>query len=207
MSEFVRSAEIKIRISFIRTQWKQKYLQRTTCPWPRSKGTAEVVELCSSNHKVFRCWKFRFRSCTRRHSNKCSSYFSPIVMTSRSSKSTHHGNRWPRQKLFLPLAAAVDLQAMAPLAGVTQLQGDITKLSTANAIIEQLGKKAQLVICDGAPDVSSLHDIDEYIQSQLLLAALNITTHVLAEGGTFIARSIFRGQDTTWNELSSGIPL
>lgn len=92
---------------------------------------------------------------------------------------------------------AVDLQAMAPLPGVTQLQGDITKLSTAQAIIEHFGndQRAQLVICDGAPDVTGLHDIDEYIQSQLLLAALNITTHVLTVGGTFIAK-IFRGHDT-----------
>ena len=29
---------------------------------------------------------------------------------------------------------AVDLQAMAPLPGVTQLQGDITKLATANKV-------------------------------------------------------------------------
>ena len=36
-----------------------------------------------------------------------------------------------------------------------------------------------------------LHDIDEYIQAQLLLAALNITTHVLKQGGTFVAK-IFR---------------
>lgn len=92
---------------------------------------------------------------------------------------------------------AVDLQAMAPLPGVTQLQGDITKLSTANAIIEHFGeKKAQLVVCDGAPDVTGLHDIDEYIQSQLLLAALSITTHVLMPGGNFVAK-IFRGKDTT----------
>ncbi|XP_039452409.1 putative tRNA (cytidine(32)/guanosine(34)-2'-O)-methyltransferase 1 [Culex pipiens pallens] len=93
---------------------------------------------------------------------------------------------------------AVDLQAMAPLPGVTQLQGDITKLSTAQAIVEHFGndQRAQLVICDGAPDVTGLHDIDEYIQSQLLLAALNITTHVLTIGGTFIAK-IFRGHDTT----------
>lgn len=92
---------------------------------------------------------------------------------------------------------AVDLQAMAPLKGVTQLQGDITKLSTANAIIEHFDdKKAQLVVCDGAPDVTGLHDIDEYIQSQLLLAALSITTHVLLPGGTFVAK-IFRGKDTS----------
>jgi len=91
---------------------------------------------------------------------------------------------------------AVDLQAMAPLPGVTQLQGDITKLSTANSIINHFDdQKAQLVICDGAPDVTGLHDIDEYIQSQLLLAALSITTHVLMPGGNFIAK-IFRGKDT-----------
>lgn len=44
--------------------------------------------------------------------------------------------------------------------------------------------------------VTGLHDIDENIQAQLLLAALSITTVVLAEGGTFVAK-IFRGKDTT----------
>lgn len=93
---------------------------------------------------------------------------------------------------------AVDLQPMAPIPGVIQMQGDITKLETADAIINHFGgdKKAQLVICDGAPDVTGLHGIDEYIQSQLLLAALNITTHVLMKNGTFVAK-IFRGKDTS----------
>ena len=92
---------------------------------------------------------------------------------------------------------AVDLQAMAPLPGVIQIQGDITKVSTANRIVDQFsGEEAQLVVCDGAPDVTGLHDIDEYIQAQLLLAALNITTHVLARGGTFVAK-IFRGKDVS----------
>lgn len=39
-----------------------------------------------------------------------------------------------------------------------------------------------------------MHDIDEYIQAQLILAALNIATHVLQEGGAFVAK-IFRGKD------------
>jgi tRNA (cytidine32/guanosine34-2'-O)-methyltransferase len=56
------------------------------------------------------------------------------------------------------------------------------------------GKKAQLVICDGAPDVTGFHDIDQYIQSQLLVAALNITTFMLDKNGTFIAK-IFKGND------------
>jgi len=92
---------------------------------------------------------------------------------------------------------AVDLQAMAPLPGVIQIQGDITKLSTAQNIVDHFcGEQAQLVVCDGAPDVTGLHDIDEYIQAQLLLAALNITTHVLCKGGTFVAK-IFRGKDVS----------
>ncbi|EDO35418.1 predicted protein [Nematostella vectensis] len=96
-----------------------------------------------------------------------------------------------------PKIVAVDLQAMAPLPGVIQIQGDITKTSTANQIISHFeGEHADLVICDGAPDVTGLHDIDEYIQGQLLLAALNITTHVLKPGGNFVAK-IFRGKDVS----------
>uniref|UniRef100_A0A8U7NK97 Putative tRNA (cytidine(32)/guanosine(34)-2'-O)-methyltransferase n=4 Tax=Passeriformes TaxID=9126 RepID=A0A8U7NK97_CORMO len=92
---------------------------------------------------------------------------------------------------------AVDLQAMAPLPGVLQIQGDITKASTAQEIQRHFeGHPADLVVCDGAPDVTGLHDLDEYIQAQLLLAALNITTHVLKKGGTFVAK-IFRGKDVT----------
>jgi len=103
---------------------------------------------------------------------------------------------------------AVDLQAMAPLPGVQQLQGDITKLATANRIVEMIEGRADLVVCDGAPDVTGLHDIDEYIQAQLLLAALNITTHVLREGGTFVAK-IFRGRDTSllYSQLRVFFPL
>lgn len=41
----------------------------------------------------------------------------------------------------------------APLKGIIQIQGDITKQSTAEQIISHFnGKYADLVICDGAPD-------------------------------------------------------
>ncbi|GAA5896045.1 hypothetical protein JCM6882_005596 [Rhodosporidiobolus microsporus] len=92
---------------------------------------------------------------------------------------------------------AVDLQPMAPLPGVVQIEGDITKTSTAEQIISHFkGRQADLVVCDGAPDVTGLHDLDEFVQAQLLLAALNITLHVLRPGGTFVAK-IFRGRDVT----------
>ena len=92
---------------------------------------------------------------------------------------------------------AVDLQEMAPIDGVHCIQGDITSEVTARSIISHFsGELADLVVCDGAPDVTGLHDIDEYVQAQLLLAALNITTHVLKPGGNFVAK-IFRGKDVT----------
>lgn len=90
---------------------------------------------------------------------------------------------------------AVDLQKMAPLKGVIQIQGDITKLSTAQAIIEEFkGDLADLVVCDGAPDVTGLHDMDEFVQAGLLFAALNIVSHTLRPGGTFVAK-IFQAVD------------
>jgi tRNA (cytidine32/guanosine34-2'-O)-methyltransferase len=95
----------------------------------------------------------------------------------------------------IPNIVAVDLQPMAPIVGVVCMQGDITSLATARAIIDHFqGQRAELVVCDGAPDVTGLHDVDEYLQGQLLLSAMLITTHVLAETGTFVAK-IFRGSN------------
>ncbi|CAA7389871.1 unnamed protein product [Spirodela intermedia] len=97
----------------------------------------------------------------------------------------------------LPLIVAIDLQPMAPIDGVIQIQGDITNARTAEVVINHFdGCKADLVVCDGAPDVTGLHDMDEFVQAQLILAALTIVTHVLRVGGKFIAK-IFRGKDTS----------
>lgn len=96
-----------------------------------------------------------------------------------------------------PLIVAIDLQPMAPIEGVIQVQGDITNAKTAQVVIRHFdGRKADLVVCDGAPDVTGLHDMDEFVQSQLSLAGLTIVTHVLKPGGRFIAK-IFRGKDTS----------
>ena len=96
-----------------------------------------------------------------------------------------------------PRVVAVDLQEMAPIPGVVCHVGDITSTSTAEQIVQHFrGDLADLVVCDGAPDVTGLHDIDEYMQAQLLLAALNITTNVLRPGGNFVAK-IFRGRDVS----------
>lgn len=85
---------------------------------------------------------------------------------------------------------AVDLQAMAPLPGVLQIQGDITQLSTAKEIIQHFeGCPADLVVCDGAPDVTGLHDVDEYMQAQLLLAVSNPGCPCLSLAPSWLAGS------------------
>ena len=66
---------------------------------------------------------------------------------------------------------AVDLQEMAPIPGVVRIQGDITSRTTAELIISHFrGNLADLVVCDGAPDVTGLHDIDEYMQVSVFIA-------------------------------------
>jgi tRNA (cytidine32/guanosine34-2'-O)-methyltransferase len=107
---------------------------------------------------------------------------------------------------------------MAPVEGVVQLQGDITALHTINAVLSHFqGCQADLIVCDGAPDgecpslpcdefdvsrqrplipfsppsVTGLHDLDEYVQGQLILAALTVVVHALRPGGTFVVRVAF----------------
>ncbi|CAI5445810.1 unnamed protein product [Caenorhabditis angaria] len=92
---------------------------------------------------------------------------------------------------------AIDLQPMAPIPGVIQMQGDITSEETANRVIEHFsGEKADIVICDGAPDVTGIHSLDEFMQAELILAAFNITSHVLKNDGTFLAK-VFRSRNSS----------
>lgn len=75
---------------------------------------------------------------------------------------------------------AVDLQPMSPLPGVVQIQGDITSQKTANEIIQHFkGELADLVVCDGAPDVTGLHAFDEFLQSQLIFA-VNLLNQIVS---------------------------
>lgn len=102
---------------------------------------------------------------------------------------------------------AVDLQPMSPLEGITTLKADITHPSTIPLLLKALDEDydpatssseashpVDLILSDGAPDVTGLHDLDIYIQSQLLWAALDLALRVLKPGGKFVAK-IFRGRD------------
>jgi tRNA (cytidine32/guanosine34-2'-O)-methyltransferase len=104
---------------------------------------------------------------------------------------------------------SIDLQPMSPLDGITTLRADITHPATVPLLLSaldpsydantpaknnQASHPVDLVLSDGAPDVTGLHDLDTYIQSQLLFAALNLALCVLKPGGKFVAK-IFRGRN------------
>jgi len=98
---------------------------------------------------------------------------------------------------------AIDLQPMAPLEGIIQLKADITHPSTVPRLLKAIDPefdqhnethRVDLVISDGAPDVTGLHDLDIYVQSQLLYSALTLAMKVLRPGGKFVAK-IFRGRN------------
>ena len=113
------------------------------------------------------------------------------------------GRPKPRENVRI---VAIDLQPMSPLEGVTTMRADITHPSTIPLMLKALdpdtydpsattgSSPVDLVISDGAPDVTGLHDLDIYVQSQLLWAALNLALCVLKPGGKFVAK-IFRGKD------------
>ncbi|KAH0491572.1 hypothetical protein TgHK011_002997 [Trichoderma gracile] len=111
---------------------------------------------------------------------------------------------------------SIDLQPISPLAGITTLRADITHPATVPLLLSALDPShdasssssssssaadtqaaqhpVDLVLSDGAPDVTGLHDLDIYVQSQLLFAALNLALCVLRPGGKFVAK-IFRGRN------------
>lgn len=102
---------------------------------------------------------------------------------------------------------AVDLQPISPLPGIVTVRADITHPATVPLLLkaldpdydpqtmsQQASHPVDLVLSDGAPDVTGLHDLDIYVQSQLLFAALNLALCVLKPGGKFVAK-IFRGRN------------
>jgi tRNA (cytidine32/guanosine34-2'-O)-methyltransferase len=60
-------------------------------------------------------------------------------------------------------------------------------------IASTLDGKADVVLCDGAPDVLDLGDVDAHLQLSLCRAALACARKVLAQGGSFVCK-IYRGR-------------
>jgi tRNA (cytidine32/guanosine34-2'-O)-methyltransferase len=91
---------------------------------------------------------------------------------------------------------SVDLQKFSPIENVEIIIGDITNEDTIEKIISKTNQNPiDLIICDGAPDITGLNEFDVYIQSQLILNALNTCIRIIKIGGNFITK-IFKGKYT-----------
>lgn len=90
---------------------------------------------------------------------------------------------------------AVDIQEMIPIENVKILKEDITSQQCIDSILSISINGVDLVVCDGAPDVTGFHDLDQFLQMDLLKASLKISTKILKIGGSFVAKC-FRGEYT-----------
>ena len=84
---------------------------------------------------------------------------------------------------------SVDIQHIVPIEGVTIIKGDITRQDTIEKILSNFNdEKVDVVIFDGAPDVTGLIDVDMYMQVELIIFALVIVMKLLKKGGIFVAK-------------------
>ena len=84
----------------------------------------------------------------------------------------------------------VDLQATEPLADpVRILQLDFTEAGAAERIAEALdGRQADLLLCDAAPKLSGVRDVDCAVLEELWEAALRIADERLAPAGGLVIK-------------------
>ncbi len=83
---------------------------------------------------------------------------------------------------------------MMPIEGVSIVQGDLTDPNISKLILRLMSNdhdaaaaemgslQADVVLCDGAPDVTGLHAVDAFVQSGLLTCVLDLTVAILRPG-------------------------
>ncbi len=90
----------------------------------------------------------------------------------------------------------VDLQELEPLpAPVTTLVLDFTSEDAPTRIAAVLGRKADAVLCDAAPKLTGVRDLDRAALLELHEAALRVARSVLRPGCALLLKA-FPGPDT-----------
>jgi 23S rRNA (uridine2552-2'-O)-methyltransferase len=96
---------------------------------------------------------------------------------------------------------AIDLLKIAPISGVTVLQGDFRDQSLAEALG---GAKADVVLSDLSPNLSGIRNVDQARSLELVQAAIGVCQAYLRAEGAFVTKA-FHGEDfnTLKRELES----
>ena len=94
------------------------------------------------------------------------------------------------------IVLGVDLLPIRPIRNVKTFVSDITTAECRALIKKEVPKgwSADVVLCDGAPNVGAAYAKDAYVQNELALAALKTATDHLGKGGTFCTK-VYRSQD------------
>lgn len=93
------------------------------------------------------------------------------------------------------IVLGVDLLPIRAIRNVKTIISDITTTECRRQITSELhGWKADVVLCDGAPNIGSAYQKDAYVQNELVLAALKVATEHLIDGGTFCTK-VYRSKD------------
>lgn len=89
---------------------------------------------------------------------------------------------------------ALDLLEMAPLPGVTFIQGDFLCPDTYQTLLDTLsGQPVDVVLSDMAPNTTGTIDVDQPRAMYLSECALTFAEAVLKPGGTFLIK-VFQGE-------------
>ena len=89
---------------------------------------------------------------------------------------------------------ALDIQELAPIPGVTILQGDMTDLEVQDRVIAAAGGRADVVLCDAAPFTTGIKLRDHVLSMELARAALAVAQELLRPGGPLVIK-VFQGED------------
>lgn len=93
------------------------------------------------------------------------------------------------------LVVALDLLPMAPMPGVSILQGDFREVSVLERLASTLGERSvDVVLSDMAPNMSGNRAVDQARGMYLAELALDMVEARLREGGAFVTK-LFQGPD------------
>jgi 23S rRNA (uridine2552-2'-O)-methyltransferase len=88
---------------------------------------------------------------------------------------------------------ASDILPMDPLKNVEFIQGDFTAEAVLNQVLERLGgQKADLVLCDIAPNISGVDSADQAASIYLVELGLDFARQALEPRGDFVVK-VFQG--------------